>query len=210
MSGKRGFAGLSPAMVVALVALFVALGGVGAVAGGVLTKTKVKKIAGNQVLRLAPGLSVANAAKASNASNADALGGAQLGSLTVGRAVNGVSCFPTHNSTNFATCGTVDLTLPRSGRVLVNAATAWHSDLSGVEGHCQIGVDGAAAPGTDTEYGQTTATFTTPARRAGLAINTVTGILGAGAHAFVLQCNDTAGNADFADGSLTAVMIGTD
>jgi hypothetical protein len=63
----------SPAMVVAMLALFVAIGGT-ALAGGVLNKKKVNKIISNR----APGLSVAsakNADRAKNADNADRLGG---------------------------------------------------------------------------------------------------------------------------------------
>jgi hypothetical protein len=62
---KRVFRRPSPAMVVAIVALIAALGGT-AVAGGVLTKKKVNKIITNR----APGLSVASAKSAENASNA--------------------------------------------------------------------------------------------------------------------------------------------
>jgi hypothetical protein len=64
-------------MVVAIVALIVALGGT-AVAGGFITKKKAKKVAANQVNKLAPGLSVASAKNADNATNAsdsNALGG---------------------------------------------------------------------------------------------------------------------------------------
>jgi hypothetical protein len=56
-------------MIVAVVALIAAIGGT-AVAGGVLNKKKVKKIAANQVNKLAPGLSVARAQNADNAANA--------------------------------------------------------------------------------------------------------------------------------------------
>jgi hypothetical protein len=206
MSGTWRFRRPSAAMAVSILALFVALGGVGAVAGGVLTTKKVKKIAKQQVLGLAPGLSVAKA------KNADAVGGASLGSLTVGRADNNDGCDPVAASATFSHCGEVDLTLPRSGRVLVNAGATWRSadGMAPNEGTCQIAVDGNVAPGTPTRYGQATAVFNTAARRAGLAINTVTGVLGAGAHAFVLQCNSPVGSSAFADDQMTAVMIGTD
>jgi predicted nucleic acid binding AN1-type Zn finger protein len=64
-------------MVVAIVALIVALGGT-AVGAAFVTKKQTKKIAANQVNKLAPGLSVAsakNADAASTASNAQQLGG---------------------------------------------------------------------------------------------------------------------------------------
>ena len=68
---KRVFRRPSPAMLVAIAALIVALGGT-AVAGGVLNKKKVKNISNNQITQRAPGLSVASA------KNSDALGGLPL------------------------------------------------------------------------------------------------------------------------------------
>ncbi len=62
----------SPATVISIVALIIALGGT-AIAGGVLNKKKVKKISANvangEITKRAPGLSVASA------KNADLLGG---------------------------------------------------------------------------------------------------------------------------------------
>lgn len=63
---KRAFPRPSAAMVVAIVALIAALVG-SAIAGGVITKTKVKKISKNvadaQITARAPGLSVADSAR---------------------------------------------------------------------------------------------------------------------------------------------------
>jgi hypothetical protein len=59
----------SPAMIVAIVALIVALGGT-ALAGGVLNKKKAKTIANSVVTQRASGLSVASAKNADNANNA--------------------------------------------------------------------------------------------------------------------------------------------
>ena len=69
---KRVFRWPSPAMVVAIAALIVALGGT-AVAGGLLTKKKVNKI----ITQRAPGLSVAHAKSADN------VGGRTAASLQV-------------------------------------------------------------------------------------------------------------------------------
>ena len=65
---RRVFRRPSPAMLVAIAALIVALGGT-AVAGGVLNKKKVKNISNNQITNRAPGLSVNNAKTADKASN---------------------------------------------------------------------------------------------------------------------------------------------
>jgi hypothetical protein len=65
---KRVIRRPSPAMVVAIVALISALGGT-AIGAAFVTKKKAKKIAANQVNKLAPGLSVASAKTAETATN---------------------------------------------------------------------------------------------------------------------------------------------
>ncbi len=77
----------SPAMLVALVALIVALGGT-AVAGGVLNKKKVNKIITNR----APGLSVNHANTAGSAANADSA--TKADTATSAASVGGVSIQP--------------------------------------------------------------------------------------------------------------------
>src|SRR5689334_12972038 len=62
----------SPALIVACLALFVALGGVGYGALKGKDKKKVRVIADQEIAKQAPGLKVANAG---NAGNADKLGG---------------------------------------------------------------------------------------------------------------------------------------
>jgi hypothetical protein len=68
---------LSPAIVLAIVALIAALGGT-AIAGGALNKKKVKKISKNvansQITARAPGLSVASANSAGSAGSANSAG----------------------------------------------------------------------------------------------------------------------------------------
>jgi hypothetical protein len=63
----------SPALVIACVALFLAMGGVGYAALKGKDKKKVRAIADQEITKQAPGLNVASAA---NAGNADKLGGA--------------------------------------------------------------------------------------------------------------------------------------
>ena len=205
MRGKSHLKRPSAALVVSMLALFVSLGGVGAIAGGALTTKKVKKISKNQVLSLAPGLSVANA---------KTIDGASLGSLTVGNSSNGVGgCDLTADNSTFTTCGSVGLTLPRSGRVLLNMATTWRDEAASptdaTSGACRIAVDGSSLAATETRYGQSSQVFDAIEHRASLAINFVTDVLGAGAHTFQLVCNDPNGLVHFADDELSAVMIGT-
>jgi hypothetical protein len=73
---KRVFRRPSPAMVVAIVALIAALGGT-AIGAAFVTKKQSKKIAKNQVNKLAPGLSVASAKSADSATSATTAGRAQ-------------------------------------------------------------------------------------------------------------------------------------
>jgi hypothetical protein len=74
---KRVLRRPSPAMVIAIVALIAALGGT-AIAGGVINKKKAKNIANNVVTQRAPGLSVASAKSADNATNSSQLEGKSL------------------------------------------------------------------------------------------------------------------------------------
>lgn len=67
---KRVIRRPSPAMIVAIVALIAALGGT-AIGAAFVTKKQSKKIAANQVNKLAPGLSVASAKSADSAKTAD-------------------------------------------------------------------------------------------------------------------------------------------
>lgn len=98
---KRVFRRPSPAMIVAIAALIVALGGT-AVAGGVLNKKKVNNIITNR----APGLSVASAKSADTAKTvsdaaitaaklaADSVIGSKLGTIVERDAVSGVIASP--------------------------------------------------------------------------------------------------------------------
>jgi hypothetical protein len=208
MRRKWGFERPSAAMLVALLALFVALGGVGAVASGALSTSKVKKIAKKQVTNLAPGLSVASAKRSDDA---DKVGGAGLGSLTIGRSASG-GCDLATNSSTFADCGDLSLTLPRPGRLLVVASATWRDTGPGptTRGTCRLSVDGSAVSSTATRYGQASLVFDTVDHRASLAMNTVTGALGTGQHTVRMECNDPVGAVSFSDGQESAVMVGTD
>jgi hypothetical protein len=76
----------SPAMLVAMAALIVALGGT-AVAGGVLNKKKVNTIITNR----APGLSVSHAKTADSATNATKVGGQTVEAAVVSANASGAS-----------------------------------------------------------------------------------------------------------------------
>jgi hypothetical protein len=65
----------SPALVIACIALFLAMGGAGYAALKGKDKKKVRAIADQEITKQASGLSVASAANATNSANADKLGG---------------------------------------------------------------------------------------------------------------------------------------
>ncbi len=210
MIGRRP----SPALVVAAFALVAALAGT-AVAGPVsnkaLSKSKVKKIADKEIAKKAPDLSVAHANTAdtaTTANNANAVGGASLDSLTLGRSATG-SCDPT--SSTFVGCGNVSLTLPRAERVLVVADAGFDGNNSGAayRGGCRLQADGTtvgatASPGSTDGLG---VGFNANDQGA-TGVNAVTNVLAAGAHDLTLQCNELGGNIEYSENSISALAVG--
>jgi hypothetical protein len=87
---KKLFGRPSPAMVIAVVALIVALGGT-AIAGGALNNKKVKNISNNQITQRAPGLSVSHAKTADSATNANTVGGRTVQAAVVSANAGGAT-----------------------------------------------------------------------------------------------------------------------
>ena len=223
----------SPAMVVAMVALIVALGGSAYAAKKIgssqLKKNAVttKKIKNGAVTggKLASG-AVSSGKIAGNAVTTDKItdgavttgkiADATLGSLTTARGTTS-SCDPA--STTFVDCGTVSLDLPRSGRVLVLASLGYDgSNTNSYSGNCRLAVDGATV-GPTIDYGQaayvTSGGNTTvggPGFNAngeeGGALNFVTAALAAGTHTASLQCNQAGGSIEFTQTAVSGVMLG--
>src|SRR5262245_33863827 len=153
----------SPAMIVALAALVVALAGTAMAAPTAIKsilnkkeKKQVKNISKNQVNALAPGLSVKHANTAGSAdsakradtsSNTDAIGGVELKDIAVAKSANpGAQCDP--SNTTFVDCATVDLTLPHEGRVLlVGSAALIAAQNAQTSGDCLFRVDGTNSGG---------------------------------------------------------------
>ena len=201
----------SPAMLVAVVALVGALAGT-ALAGSdvqssALGKKKVKKIAKKEAEKAidaaAPGLSVANA------DNADAVDGVSEEELTVGRSAFDGICDP--NTTTFLDCVAVTLTLPRSGRVLLDADLGFFTDAGGARGECLLEVDGGTTGiphSTTGRLGEITDT-TESSFTNGYARTAVTNVLAAGSHTFALSCNEDVANIVYNRALISAVMIGS-
>jgi len=154
-----------------------------------------------------------NADHATTADNATTVGGASLDSLTLGRSIAS-SCDPA--TTTFVDCGTVGLTLPRSGRVLIVANVGYDgSNSNGYRGDCRLQAD-TTAVGSTISFGQAPYVASSgtvvggPGFNAngqdGGGLNGVTGVLPAGAHAFSLQCNQAGGSIEFSTTQVPAAM----
>ena len=126
------------------------------------------------------------------------------------------SCDPTANT--FIDCGTVSLTLPRSGRVLLLAQAAIDGQSSlDYRGDCELTVDaariGLIASAGSVYVGASPGEFIGPGFNANVpaaisGLNAVSDVLAAGTHDFKLQCKEAGGTVEFPETYLSAVMIG--
>jgi hypothetical protein len=111
----------------------------------------------------------------------------------------------------FENCATVQLDLPRAGRVLLGASGYAYAealdgpgtdDANSVWGGCALAVDG-------TEVGQAVQmSMYNPLDRDPVAMTAVSEPLPAGAHTFAARCTTVDGNIDWYDFTLSAVLIG--
>ena len=189
----------SPAMVVAIVALIAALGGT-AIGAGFVTKKKAKKIAANQVNKLAPGLSVA---KAKKANDADALGGKNSAAFETGAAADTRTNTDPLGTNNEIVLST-NITLPAGKTVTAIASVEASSDGGGNDNiNCNLTI-----AGTD---GARQTTYVTPN---GLEDSTTLPLtqsrfLGAGTHTVTVECNAGAtSTTTVEDRSLSVVSTG--
>jgi hypothetical protein len=210
-------------MVVAITALIVALAGTAMAAPSAIKsvlnkqeKKQTKKIARNQVNKLAPGLSVRRAetaARADTAANADALGGQSLSNIAVARSASpgGPACDP--SSATFVDCVTVDLTLPHEGRVLL-IATAGQVAFNNAQtqGDCVFRVDGVNSGGSvhvGNQYAPTPTGATSIQFPNGFAATHVVGPVSAGPHTFGLACSQTTADIMFMGPQISALLVGS-
>ena len=139
-------------------------------------------------------------------------GASDLG--TVGRSTQAPNCLDDQSANQV--CASVDLTMPRVGRVLVIgdgfALAAGLNDGIGpgsgsdettsVQGTCSLHVDNASLARSSSQNMITTGATD------GLSITTVTGPLAAGTHTFALRCLEEDGDIDWGQSRITAVMLG--
>jgi hypothetical protein len=218
----------SPAMIVALAALVVALAGTAMAAPTAIKsilnkkeKKQVKNISKNQVNALAPGLSVKHAGTAGSAdtakradvsSNTDAIGGVELKDIVVAKSADpGGQCDP--SSTTPVDCATVDLTLPHEGRVLL-VGTGGQIAFSNAETavDCLFRIDGNNSGGAVRIGNQSAPAVTGVNARDfpnGFTTTIVTDPLTAGAHQFKLVCGEAHADAEVEAPQLTVALVGS-
>jgi len=219
-------------MIVASVALLIALAGTAMAAPTAIKsilnkqeKKQTKNIAKNQIAKAAPGLSVKHANTAGSAdtakradvaTSADALSAQSLANIAIARSdpTTGGQCDPT--STTFATCASVDFTLPHDGRVLLVGTGGQYAFNAGVtQGTCRLTTDGNSLGGsvislgnqTDASPGVTGAANRGYAR--GFATTIVTDPVSAGPHTFAMQCNETDADVEFENPQISAALFGS-
>jgi hypothetical protein len=203
----------SPGMVIALLALIAAVAGT-AVAGQLAGKSALSKkekkqtrnIATGVIQGLAPGLSVKQAA------NADQVNGVSEAAITLSRSGSDPSCDP-FSSGNFTDCVGVDLTLPRTARVLL-VATGGQTSFAAppTDGDCRLEVDDSTGPVpglNEISPGEITANTLNNERGNGFAYTAVTDVLGPSTHRFELSCDEDDADVEIDDSSITATMIGS-
>ena len=219
----------SPAMIVAATALIVALAGTAMAAPTAIKsilnkqeKKQVKSIAKNQVNKLAPDLSVKHAKTADTATtattantantakDADTLNGQALGNIVIARSNTGAVCDP--QTGTLITCATLDMTLPHEGRVLlIGTAGQYAFTNSQASGNCLFRVDGVNSGGSVTvgnQYAPALFGVTNRGLANGFATTVVTGPLSAGAHQFILACNQLTGDVEFEDPQVSGALVG--
>jgi hypothetical protein len=229
----------SAALVVATVALFVALGGVGYAAATIgsaaIVDDSIKskdvrngglrgKDVGADTLKgadvdessLGQVPSAANADNAANAANAQSAVNAgnadTVGGIGPDALTIGRSALGgCEPGTAFADCASVTLPMPRAGRVLLTAGGQWHSDNpAGTSVRGLCRINLDGSPfSSPTEEGSLSQQTDGNQEQALSGITLVTGVLPAGDHTFVVACSDDVGDMDFTDVRLSAVLLGS-
>jgi hypothetical protein len=229
----------SASLVVACLALFVALGGVGYAAATIgsaaIVDNSIKsKDVRNENLRgkdvrantlkgadvdeasLGKVPSAANAdsaATAANATNAaNAANADTVGGIGPDALTIGRSVLDgCEPGATFTDCASVLLPMPRAGRVLVTAGGQWHSDNpAGTSVRGLCRINLDGAPFTSpTEEGSLSQQTDGNQEQALSGITLVTGVLPAGDHLFTVACSDDVGDMDFTDIRLSAVLLGS-
>jgi hypothetical protein len=217
----------SAGLVIAIVALVAALGGVAA-AGPIrkaLTRTKVVAIADQEIVKSAPGLSVSHAETAGKATSADRAGSAgnadhasqadnasTLDDLSANELVSfsasdsGEGCNP--SSATFVTCESVNLFMSVGSDAVLIGNVGWYSVSSPTSGVCRLTMDGTQISGSDVTLPGETVDVTDSTHQGGAGLNTSV-FAPAGSHNFTLECSQTQGDINFPGTWLTVIRTST-
>jgi hypothetical protein len=229
----------SASLVIACLALFVALGGVGYAAAtigsaAILDNSIRSKDVRNETLRgkdvhadtlkgadveesslgkVPSAASADSAATANSATNAaHAANADKVGGIAPDAFTIGRSALGgCEPGVAFADCASVTLPMPRPGRVLVTAGGQWHSDSApGSSVRGLCRVNLDGSPLTSpTEEGSLAQQTDGNQEQALSGVTLVTGVLPAGDHTVTLACSDDVGDMDFTDVRLSAVLLGS-
>lgn len=223
---KRLTSRLSPATVIACIALFVSLGGVSyGVATGSIDGREIKdnSVSGtdirNNSVRSADIRNGTIVARDISSGTRSALRG-QTGPAgspgakgdkgdtgdtgpTLGRST---SSFCDPSSANYVNCGSLTLSLPSAGRVLLTATGSWHAHNANATGNCRLQADGTTVGAVQSYGSPAINTF-----GIGSGLTQVTDPLPTGDHTFTFQCNESSSGLDIDWNSgthLSAVLLG--
>jgi len=130
---------------------------------------------------------------------------------TLGRSAYNLSCDPS-SPIVFLDCVGTTLTLPRPGRVLLNAAGGQASGGVPTHGLCRLEVDDstAAIPNPAAlRPGEVSFDNTDGNSQNGFAVTTVTDTIPAGLHKFEMSCTEESGDQAILHSMISAVMIGS-
>jgi hypothetical protein len=217
----------SAAFIISCLALFMALGGVsyGFAAGSIDSKeiknndlrgkdVRQRTLTGDDVKKNSLGgtvvkeSSLGEVPEATQADNANTVGGVGVGALTIGRGTTPNDCEPGGAPIK---CATLTLDVPRPGRALVLIGGQWNSDDvagSAVRGICQI-LHNNVELSPVTEEGSQSDQTNNNHEQAIAAQPVVTDVLQPGSHEFALACDDEVGDMDFTNTRIAAVLLGS-
>lgn len=193
----------SPGLAVAGLALVAALAGTALAERGASTSTvgtkQVKKIAKKQIVKLAPKLSVGNAAR---------LDGLAPGQIVTARSAREAGTNPcaTALALTYADCVSTNVDVAKPSRLLVIASATWEVSGGGLHtGDCLLEVDDNGAflsPRALVADGDTGQAPT-------IALNGVSGVMAPGAHHVDMTCRLGVGAVRVREADLTVAVVGS-
>ena len=223
---KKLFGGRpTPALVISVIALCLAVGGATAIAlpgkntvdSGDIKNGQVKRpdIRGNAVngAKIAPdSVSGADVNESSlgtvpSAGNANTLAG-QGPAAYQGAASSNYDSLCDPSTATLIDCVSTTLALPRAGQVVLVAGGGQQSFGGPASGVCRFSVDGVESATPEINPGESATDNTSSVQQNGLSLTMATGVLPAGSHTFALVCSQVNGDQEIHDSSISAQLVG--